>query len=471
MDTGEDAVPPDKNGGPSGNQKRPSSEDDSGADLHGKKSSPPSASIQHTYVRPGYENANDYKYAPTDLGPFVVHVSREDTESTNTSSRMKALKMAQIIYNNKVPGIKEIKALGKTKMEIHFATASEANSFLSHDILTTHKLSAAIPRFQVSRMGVVRQIPLDWTLEEFVNSIECPTGSGPVVKARRLNKKREVEGRRVWEPTGTVALTFLGQVLPEKIYSFSMSLPVSTYKLPIIQCRKCVRFGHIKEQCRSNPRCSRCSQNHETTECSVPDAEVSCLFCSGPHAATNQSCPEFARQRSIKLVMVEENIGYIEAARRFRPVRTSFADIAKTSQANQPNREIRSLSPSSKSPAQSSSSQNSPTTQTTQSYRKTILVQRRPKPVLGKSYDVEAHRNITSTPQSSQSNGCALGQQVSETPNDNLSYGVSLIIDDLLSRFGDILPYSALEAFQAQICASINKAIQNGLTQPDTMEC
>jgi hypothetical protein len=456
METGE-TEPPDKGGGQNLGKKRQNDVQTDEIELHGKKSSPPNASIQHTYVRPGYEASSDLKYSGSDVGPFVVHVSREDTiDLPNATSRMRSLKMAQVIYNGKIAGIKEIKSIGKNKMSVYFTSANEANSFLSHSVLTSHKLTAAIPKFQVSRMGVVNHVPLDWTLEEFTNGIQCPTGCGAVIKARRMNKKKEVEGKKIWEPTGTVVLTFLGQTLPDKIFCFSMSIPVSSYKLPIIQCHKCCRFGHVKDQCRSNPRCARCSQNHEASECSVPDNEVSCLFCSGPHAATDPKCPEFSRQKSIKLVMSEENIGYIEAARRFRPVRTTYADTSRTVFATQP----ASAGPSPSLPSSQSCSQPLPQSQ---SYRKTVFIERRPKPQPGKSFDVESHRQITATPQSTLPNGCALDQPPSVTPNDNLGDLISFIIENFLSKFSDILPYTALESLKAKICDAIKKVIQDGL--------
>jgi hypothetical protein len=464
MEIGEDE-PPDKGGGQTTSSKKRPNEDHSDLNELGKRASPPSASIVHTYVRPGYENNSDIKYSESDGGPYVVHVSREDTDLAKATNRMRALRMAQVIYNGKVAGIKEIQSVGKNKMSVYFASASEANSFLVNPVLAEHKLNATIPRFQVSRMGVVTHIPLDWSLEEFATGIECPARSGPVIKARRLNKKREVDGKRVWEPTATVVLTFLGQTLPEKIYCFSMSIPVASYRLPIIQCHKCCRYGHIKDQCRSNARCSRCAQNHEVLECKVPDTEVSCLFCSGPHVATDFNCPEFSRQKGIKSVMSEENIGYIEAARRFRSVRTSYADKTRNNIENHQNAENKS---SFSSPPASPSC---PQFQSqTHSYRKTISIERRPKPVLGKSYDIDAHRNMTATPQSSLPNGCALGQPPSITPNDNLGDLISQMLINLLAKFADIIPYTVLQSLQGHISSAINRIIQDSQSQSNPME-
>lgn len=479
----DDSEPPDRGGGssrskskePKPGEKRPIESQNDAIEPVGKKVNTPSASIQHIYVRPGYENDCDIKYTTSDTGPFIVHVSRDDSDQPNTTTRMRALKMAQTIYNGKVAGIKEIKSIGKNKMSIYFLTALDANAFLDHPVLTSNNLRATIPRFQVSRMGVVRQIPLDWTLEELADNIECPSGVGPVIKARRLNSKKLIDGKRVWEPTGTVVLTFLAQNLPDKVYCFSMSISVDPYRLPIIQCHKCCRFGHIRDQCRSNPRCARCAQNHESAECRIPEAEISCLFCSGPHSSTDPRCPEFSRQRSIKLIMSEENIGYVEAARRFRPVRTSYADKTNnSSQATQVTRPLPMSPPMSQqsqplpmSPPRSQQSQ--PPTQS-QSYRKTVYIPRHPRPEPGKSYDRSAHNDIIYTPTSTQPNGCALGQGPSVTPNDNLADLLSQMMINLLSKFADIIPYTVLESLQGQISAAISKYIQDNQLHGNTME-
>ncbi|KAI8421923.1 hypothetical protein MSG28_009843 [Choristoneura fumiferana] len=345
-----------------------------------------------------FENGSDLKYSESDSGPFIVQVS---CEILNSPSHVRGLKMAQTIYNSKVSGIKEMKSAGKNKLNVYFTSAREANLFIENPVIAQHNLIAAIPRFHVSRMGVVRQIPLEWTLEELIDAIECPSG----------------------------------QNLPEKIYVYSMSIPVDNYKLPTIQCHKCCRFGHVKDQCRSNPRCAKCAQNHATSDCTVPDSDVTCLYCSGPHTATDNRCPEFSRQKSIKTVMSIENIGYVEAARRFRPVRTSYADKARQNFSPDSQQTPHSQIVDSQSPP------GSPTQRPlTQSYKKTVYIERRPRPPPSKSYDAQAHQAFTYTPKSSLPNGCALGYHDSPAPNDNLAELITKMLINLLSKFSDIIP-------------------------------
>lgn len=157
-----------------------------------------------------------------------------------------------------------------------------------------------IPSFNVTRMGLVRNVPVDFSMEEFVDSLELPIHCGIVLKARRLSRKVIEDGKISRIPTQSVALTFRGQTHPDRIYSFHTSLPVELYQFPTIQCLACCRFGHVKAQCRSKPRCFKCTQPHEGSSCDVLEANSTCLLCFGQHFSSSVKCPEFSRQTSIK---------------------------------------------------------------------------------------------------------------------------------------------------------------------------
>lgn len=426
---------------------------------------PVAASTQHTYTRPGYESNSNFIYSELSSGPFITHVIRTNSDESSSSNHMRALKIAQLIYNSKISGIEEIKNIGRNKVSVTFKNFKDANSFVSNPILLTHNLSASIPRFHITRMGVITQIPLEWCLEELVNSIECRSNNSVVIKARRLNKKKRVDGNTIWEPTGSVVLTLLGQVLPEHVYCFNMSLPVKMYTLPTIQCHKCCRYGHVRDQCRSAPRCSRCSGPHDSLFCMAPDENISCLYCSGNHLATDMKCPEYSRQKSIKLVMSQESISYTEAARSFPRVRKPFAEAAAVAYPSKPVFVNRS-SPnyiSSPSPSPAFVSPTSPQTPSV-SYKKTISIARRTKPQLGKSYDRHAHSNIISHPSSTLSNGCALNNQHSNNTlsNDELITLLTSTLENVLSKFGSTLPYNVSDMVQSIVSSLINPFLNNG---------
>lgn len=399
--------------------------------MDGKKNRSPADSIQSVYTKPGYETDAKIFYSADDRGPFTVFVSRKELDPSSGTS-LKILKVAQFLHNNNIKGIIEggIKALGRNKISVNFKTPEEANSFAQNSLLESNGLLAHIPRFHVFRLGVVKNIPTEWTLEELISGISTPSYCGEVVRARRLNFKSSRDGTVTWVPSNTVVLTFTGQRLPEKIFCFNASLPVSIYHLPTIQCRNCCRFGHISKQCRSKPRCFRCAQPHAGENCSIPDSESSCFLChGGRHTATDPRCPEHSRQKSIKILMSEENISYVDASKRFPQVRPLYADIAASS------------SPSLQNQDSVSHPANSFNSSVSKSYNKTVFLPSRPKPVLSKSYDVQAHNSITQSPNSCQPNGCALNASSDPspllTPNDNLVELLLCSLINMLSKLSD----------------------------------
>lgn len=286
-------------------------------------------SIQTVYINPSFVDGPK-NYTADDKGPYIVHVSREISDPASGTS-IRAIKFGQFLHTHKIPSIINdgVKNIGRNRIEVKFSSAQAANSFISNPVLQMCKYKANLPTYNVTRMGLVRGIPVDWSMEEILQSIELPQGCGEIVKMRRLNRKSINEGVVSWIPTQAVVINFKGQILPSKIYSFHTSLPVETYNLPTIICLNCCRYGHIKTQCRSTPRCFKCSKSHSGDSCDVTKDNSTCLHCTGTHFATDRDCPEFSRQHSIKVVMSQDNISYIEAASRFPNVRRSYAEVAK----------------------------------------------------------------------------------------------------------------------------------------------
>src|SRR3981081_1987065 len=59
--------------------------------------------------------------------------------------------------------------------------------------------------------------------------------------------------------------------------------------LRLIQCRKCLKYGHIGTHCREPPTCGICAGPHEKDECPNPRAKK-CALCSQAHTAWSESC-------------------------------------------------------------------------------------------------------------------------------------------------------------------------------------
>ena len=382
-----------------------------------------SPSVQTIYTHPDLTEENR-KYTVNDKGPFIVHVSRVELDPS-AGLTLRAVKFGQFLYQNNVQDISRdgIKNVGRNRISIEFKNAQAANSFVKLPALQ-HKYKAIIPTFSVTRMGLVRGVPVEWSMDDLVSSLDLPEGCGHVIKARRLNRKQFAPGSTTpqWIPTQSVVLTFQGQTLPQRVFCFHTSLPIETYNLPTIQCANCCRFGHIKSQCRSKPRCYRCAQSHSGEQCLISQDYATCLFCSGKHFSTDKKCPEQSRQRSIKITMSQENISFLEASASYPSVRRPYAEAAQVVYA---------------SPSAPSYSHPNPPIHS-QSYKKTTFSNPRSKHPLPQGYDVRSHQALTATPVSASPNGCAF-QPLQETPNDNFLETVLAMALNMISKYDDCI--------------------------------
>lgn len=395
----------------------------------------PSPSISTIYTHPSLEVP--YSYSSEDKGPFLVHVSRPEADPSSGLS-LRPIKIGQFLSHNNVNGIIKgsVKSVGRNKVAIEFITGEQANQFINNQALARNNLIAKIPSYNITRLGLVRGVPCEWSMVEFVEAAQLPPGCGIIVKARRLNRKITSEGNTQWAPTQSVVVTIAGQVLPKYIYCHYTSLTVETYFLPTIQCLNCCRFGHIKTQCRSKPRCYRCSQDHTGDSCDVDELSAICMFCSGNHFSTNKNCTEQSRQKSIKVVMSQQNISYLEASQQIPSVRKSYSATVNSPPTTHIYDQQLNLN---------SSPQvllNLPSY--SKSYKKTFLTPARPKPVPGKGYDRLTHSSLTSPPHFTLPNGSAIQSNTNNnnalTPNENL---VELLLDfvsNFILKFNDCIP-------------------------------
>lgn len=391
------------------------------------------ASYSTLYKHPDLDKVR--KYGNDDVGPFIVHVSR-DAESPNSGTSLQPINVGHTMAKENVRDIRKdgIKSLGRNRVSVEFTSAAAANSLVNNPCLGRNKLAASIPSYQVSRMGLVRGVPVEWTMEEFVSASGLKEGNGRILKARRLQRKVLREGGPpTWVPTQSVVVTFEGQILPSRVYAFYTSLVVEVYVLPTIQCRKCLRFGHIQTQCRSDARCFKCAHKHPGENCNVAPEHITCLYCSGRHFATDQRCPEFCRQKSIKKTMSELSISYQEASTRHPAVRRPYADVSKVMFAPELG--------ASWHPSQSPPPPSPPQSPATTSYRQTVFRNPRAHTPLSPSYDRHAHQNIVSSPSSQVPNGYALSQRTGkETPNDNTLELLIMLLTNFIAKWSDCLP-------------------------------
>ncbi|KAL0868669.1 hypothetical protein ABMA27_008120 [Loxostege sticticalis] len=278
-------------------------------------------------------------YVASDLAPYVVHIQKVSSEP-NENLTVHPVTFGFFLKKNGIKNIIDgsLKKIGR----------NHANSFIDCGALKVNNYKAFIPTFNVTRMGVVRGVPTEWSEEDIVNNISVPIGCGKILKARRLKRKIIINGTAQFNPIETVVLTFDGQVLPKRVFLCFNSLP--------------------------------CGLGHSGESCSVEEESITCCLCSGPHMANSKACPEFTRQRNIKESMAKNCITYAEALKMHPPCSKSYADV------------LASSPPQNSSFSLNIDSSNNHTGKT--SYKKTVFLKPRSPPRQTKGYDRSAHEDI-----------------------------------------------------------------------------
>lgn len=108
----------------------------------------------------------------------------------------------------------------------------------------------------------------------------------------------------------------LHEMLNRKRIMFGMQLCRVYEQIDLLQCKKCMRYGHFARECAFDIVCRNCSKQHEHTDCN--EQQWSCNTCinankSGrnfttSHKATDDRCASrMERVNAIKEVLISKN--------------------------------------------------------------------------------------------------------------------------------------------------------------------
>lgn len=77
----------------------------------------------------------------------------------------------------------------------------------------------------------------------------------------------------------------------------------------ILQCKRCQRFGHSKNQCYRPHRCVKCGGDHPTVSCKkTPDTEATCVNCQEKHPASYKGCIKYKQYKQQILKINPKNV-------------------------------------------------------------------------------------------------------------------------------------------------------------------
>lgn len=83
---------------------------------------------------------------------------------------------------------------------------------------------------------------------------------------------------------------------------FYLIIRVEAYKTSgPSQCFSCQGFGHSSANCKHQPKCVKCGNDHATKTCTkTPDQPPKCCNCNGEHTANYRQCPAYIKATSAK---------------------------------------------------------------------------------------------------------------------------------------------------------------------------
>lgn len=139
-----------------------------------------------------------FKYSNKDKGPYIVHVYSDANESGKSPH---PLAMARVISSVVGNDTLEIKSIGRGKILTSLKSFSSANALISSISLSNNKYRAFIPSYLVSRTGVIRNIPTEYS-ESFLKDNLKSTSQ--ISEIRRINRKTTINGKVEFVPTSAV---------------------------------------------------------------------------------------------------------------------------------------------------------------------------------------------------------------------------------------------------------------------------
>lgn len=244
------------------------------------------------------------EYTIRDEAPYRVYFELRGGQQGRINKFSLGSKLRGVqTYKNHIIDMKQI---GRNKIMVVFNSYIRANSIVEDINNENGMYMAYIPKHVVCISGVITGIPCDITTEEILSDLQSDV---PIVDVYRLN--RYVDGHK--QPSNRVSVTFRASRLPEKVRLFCCLSKVQPFVQKVVFCKKCLRYNHKAENCKSFQRCQTCGDRHEDENYEHCQQRSKCLHCKKSHATGSNDCPERLRQEQIKSIMAKKNYTYIEA--------------------------------------------------------------------------------------------------------------------------------------------------------------
>ena len=256
---------------------------------------------------PTYDVENRYRVS--DNGPFYVYV-----EHINKNlGRLFPVRVGHYLFNNNEfkHNIVDIKSVGINRVKVIFKSYEIANKLINHDLLAAYGLIAYIPKFYTHKKGIIKMVDTYFDESYLMNAIQSKV---KVVEVKRMMRRiTDSDNTSKLVPRQIIIVTFLGNNLPANIQINLVNFIVEPYIYPVVQCHKCLRYGHTAKLCKGNQKCKKCTKTYDENHICESDSPY-CIHCkSEDHSSISKMCPIYKKQNNIKRIMAVENLSFKEA--------------------------------------------------------------------------------------------------------------------------------------------------------------
>lgn len=254
----------------------------------------------------------------------VVVVTPKDLSSVTDSEQ--TLQLMRAVTNNKLNvGVNRVKKTRNKSVVIELRNNTECQEFV-HRIETSHSnLTAKIPLKRNPRI-MIHGIDISFPEDELVDSIlhqnphvsQCIQDPKQELKIQFVRRARD--GGTKYAVLEVSPPIYHAAISSEKLYIGYSRCPVKAH-VHVIRCYTCSGYGHVAADCRSQKRCSYCSEEHDASEC--PKQKVECANCKQHnfkltrrgishavnvnHQATSTDCPVY--QKIVQIIKSKINYG------------------------------------------------------------------------------------------------------------------------------------------------------------------
>lgn len=242
----------------------------------------------------------------------LIDLTLEDAEK-----RLNDLVLYDVLKKlNLLEGIVDIKKIGFRRSKVKLTNPKNANNIVTQNKkLEEHNLKAFIPINFVHKVGIIRDVPVNFSEKDIEENLLSDIKIKAVSRFTRVDSQNNE--KRI--PTETVKVTFYGNNLPESVILFFCRRKVEYFVPNPKQCKKCGRLGHLERMCKAKQfRCLSCGNNPKCNPC-VSENQV-CILCgNNDHKCFDdlKKCPKKREQKKMAEIMAIGNFSYNEAISKY----------------------------------------------------------------------------------------------------------------------------------------------------------